>query len=61
MGGKCEVAEDVPCVWNQIYVQLDKQQTMHYMDDISPPKNWSVSTGSKPRKLEIKHLQMEKE
>jgi len=61
MGGYCEVADDVPCVWNQIYVQLDKQQMMNYMDDIRPPKNWSVSTGSSPRKLEIKHLQMEKE
>jgi len=55
------VSEDIPCVWNQIYVQLDKQQRMHYMDDIRPPKKWSVSTGSSPRKLEIKHLQMEKE
>jgi len=29
------------------------------MDDIRPPKKWSVSTGSTPRKLEIKYLQKE--
>ncbi|MDR4497969.1 MAG: methylenetetrahydrofolate reductase C-terminal domain-containing protein [Candidatus Scalindua sp.] len=57
MGGKCEVAQDIPCVWHQIYDQLDKQGRLDCMDEIKPPKRWSVSTGSAPRKLEIKHLQ----
>ncbi len=60
VGGKCEVSEDIPCVWNQIYDQLENQQIIHYMDDIRPPKKWSVSTGSSPRRFEIKHLQVEK-
>lgn len=57
MGGKCEVAPDIPCVWQQIYDQLDRQGRIDCMDEIKPPKRWSVSTGSSPRKLEIKHLQ----
>ena len=57
MGGKCEVAQDIPCVWQQIYDQLDRQGRIDCMDEIKPPKRWSVSTGSTPRKLEIKHLQ----
>ncbi|MCP5006032.1 MAG: hypothetical protein GY941_19150 [Planctomycetes bacterium] len=59
MGGKCEVADDIPCVWQQIYDQLDEQGRIDSMDEIHPPKRWSVSTGSHPRKLEYKHLQGE--
>ncbi len=56
MGGKCEVASDIPCVWQQIYDQLDQQGRIDSMDEVKPPKRWSVSTGSLPRKLEYKHL-----
>ena len=57
MGGNCEVSKDIPCVWQQIYDQLDKQELIEQMNEIRPPKNWSVSIGSSPRKLELKHLQ----
>lgn len=61
VGGKCEVSRDIPCVWQEIYEQLDKQGIINYMDEIRPPKRWSSSTGSFPRKLELKHLQVEEE
>ncbi len=61
VGGKCEVSKDIPCVWQEIYEQLDKQGIINYMDEIRPPKRWSTSTGSFPRKLELKHLQVEEE
>ncbi len=57
MGGNCEVSKDIPCVWQQIYDQLNEQELIDQMNEIRPPKNWSVSTGSSPRKLELKHLQ----
>jgi ferredoxin len=57
VGGTCEVSDDIPCVWQQIYDQLDSQGVVDDMDKIRPPKNWSVSTGSSPRRLELKHLQ----
>jgi ferredoxin len=59
VGGKCEVSEDIPCVWQEIYDQLDKQGINNFLDEIRPPKRWSLSTGSSPRKLELKHLQEE--
>lgn len=61
VGGKCEVSKDIPCVWQQIYEQLDKQGIIDQMNEIRPPKRWSLGTGSFPRKLELKHLQVEKE
>jgi len=60
-GGKCEVSQDTPCVWNQIYNQLNTQQLSAYMDTIVPPKDWSSGIENHPRKMILEHLVCEKE
>ena len=46
VGGNCEVSNDIPCVWHQIYDQLNEQDIINQMNEIKPPKRWSLSTGS---------------
>ena len=56
--GKCEVSQETPCVWNQIYDQLDTQQLLATMETIVPPKDWTTGMENHPRKMILEHLVM---
>jgi len=49
--GKCEVDKDKDCAWILIYNELKKQNKLHLLKEIKPPKDYSKST--KPRQLTI--------
>jgi ferredoxin len=49
--GKCEVNKDNDCAWILIYKELKKQNKLHLLKEIRPPKDHSKSL--KPRKLTI--------
>ena len=59
--GKCEVSQETPCVWNQIYDQLDTQQLLGTMETIVPPKDWTTGMENHPRKMILEHLVMKKQ
>lgn len=58
--GRCEVSQETPCVWNQIYDQLDTQQLLATMETIVPPKDWTTGAENHPRKMVLEHLVMAK-
>ncbi|MDN3510129.1 MAG: methylenetetrahydrofolate reductase C-terminal domain-containing protein [Candidatus Jettenia sp.] len=59
--GRCEVSQETPCVWNQIYDQLDAQQLLKTMETIVPPKDWTTGAENHPRKMVLEHLVMKKQ
>jgi len=49
-GGKCEVNPDLPCAWHLIIERLTKLGRLDKLEEIIPPKDWSVSlTGGPPK------------
>ena len=42
--GKCEISEDVDCVWYQIIEHLKENNKLDKLQKISEPKDWSKST-----------------
>ena len=54
--GECEIGNETPCVWQQIYDQLENQNNKDVIEPISPPKDWSTSTNNQPRKMILNHL-----
>jgi ferredoxin len=54
-GGRCEVDPDVPCVWQLIYDRLEKIGRLDKLEEIKPPKNWSVSLigGTPPKRKAV--------
>jgi ferredoxin len=50
-GGRCEISEDVDCVWQLIWDRLKALgQTERYLE-IMPAKDWRPGGGSGPRKI----------
>jgi len=49
VNGKCEVNENVDCVWILIYNRLKEKNQLEKMKKISEPKDWSKSTEMKWR------------
>ena len=47
-GGKCEVAADIPCVWQLIIDKLTKLGQLDKLEKLVTPKNWSVSLTAGP-------------
>jgi hypothetical protein len=41
--GKCEVDPNIPCAWHLICERLKKLGRLDKLEEIKPPKNWSVS------------------
>ncbi len=37
----CEVSDDIPCAWHEIYERLKRQGRMEHMLAIHPPMNWN--------------------
>jgi hypothetical protein len=49
--GKCEISPDVLCAWQEIYDRLAATGRLNELDEIEPPKDWSVSVLGGPRKI----------
>ena len=41
--GKCEINQDLDCVWDQIYRHLKKRGKLYLLEEIQKPKDWSKS------------------
>lgn len=46
--GSCEIDNDQPCAWFQIYERLSRQGRLDQIIELSPPNDWS---NQKPRKV----------
>ena len=40
---KCEINADIPCVWHLIVERLAELGRLQKLEEVKPPKNWSVS------------------
>ncbi len=55
--GKCEISQDVDCVWYLIVNRMKELGTLEKLMEIRPPRDWSPGTHGGPRRLVIEHLQ----
>jgi ferredoxin len=53
--GMCEVDEDKPCIWVQIYERLDKLDELDKYREIRPPKNYAAIKRPGVMRDEAKH------
>jgi ferredoxin len=51
-GESCEVSADIPCAWAKIVRRLGRQNKLHLLRRIRPPKDWRPAGGGGPRKRE---------
>ncbi len=51
--GKCEIDPEIECGWQLIIDQLEKQDKLHLLEEIIPPKDWSKSRDGGLRRLTI--------
>lgn len=56
--GKCEVREDMPCVWHLIVERLTKRGEVNRLMDIWGPKDWRASGGEGLRVREREDLKV---
>lgn len=54
--GECEIGNETPCVWQEIYDHLERQGRQNLIEPITPPKDWSTSANNQPRKMVLDHL-----
>lgn len=54
--GRCEIGNETPCVWQQIYDRLEAQGWQHLIEPVTPPKDWSTGINNQPRKMVLNHL-----
>lgn len=47
--GKCEISDDVPCAWAQIYERMSRLDMLERMQEITPPKDWRTARDGGPR------------
>jgi ferredoxin len=45
--GKCEINNDLECIWDTIFLQFKKKGQIDKLKEIKRPKNWSKSTEMK--------------
>jgi hypothetical protein len=50
-GGKCEISQDTPCAWEEIYRSLERLGRLDLLEEPIPPKDWLPSRSGGPRKL----------
>lgn len=43
--GKCEISPDIPCGWQLIYDRLEALGLLNTLEEIVPPKDWSLGLG----------------
>jgi len=44
ISGKCEIDNEIDCVWDIIYKRLKEKGQLHRLKEIKKPKDWSKST-----------------
>ena len=49
--GKCEVSDDIPCGWQQIYDRMEGLGLLDSLDEIAPPKDWNAGLGRGARSI----------
>jgi ferredoxin len=49
--GKCEISPDVDCGWALIVERMKKIGTLHRLEEIIPPRDWSTSHAGGPRRV----------
>ena len=49
--GKCEISPDVDCGWTLIVERMKKLGTLHRLEEIIAPRDWSTSHHGGPRKV----------
>lgn len=57
--GKCEISNDIPCVWHEIYERLEALNKSAALEEIFPPKDWSSGSDGKPRRRLVELVQTE--
>jgi ferredoxin len=57
--GECEIGNDVPCAWQQIYDRLKAIGQLHRMEEIIPVKKWGNESRDKgPRTIVREDLKL---
>lgn len=51
--GKCEIDGDTPCGWQLIIDRLTALGQLDQMEEILPPKDWSISQSGGPRRITV--------
>lgn len=59
--GRCEVAPEVPCAWQQIYDRLAILGQLHQLEKVQPPQDWSTSHSRGPRRIVREDLKLPQE
>lgn len=49
--GLCEISDDIPCGWQQIFDRLEALGSLDSLDEIAPPKNWNAGLGRGARSI----------
>ncbi|HXZ23779.1 MAG TPA: methylenetetrahydrofolate reductase C-terminal domain-containing protein [Methanomassiliicoccales archaeon] len=49
--GKCEIGNDTPCAWEEIYQSLKRLGRLDLIERNIPPKNWIPSRSGGPRRI----------
>ncbi len=49
--GKCEIGNDTPCAWEEIYQSLKRLGRLDLIEQNIPPKNWIPSRSGGPRRI----------
>lgn len=57
-GGKCEISNDVDCVWHLIVTRMMEQGRLEELTALKPYKNWSTSRDGGPRKIVREDLKL---
>lgn len=57
-GGKCEVSNEIDCVWHLIYDRMTALGQVDKMRKIFPIKDWSTSRDGGPRKITREDLKL---
>jgi hypothetical protein len=47
--GRCEIFNDTPCAWSLIYYRLKKQNKLHLLHNVRPPRDWQPAGAAGPR------------
>ena len=53
VNGKCEVSDEIPCIWQMIYDRLKAVGQLDRLDEIQPLQDWSRSSSGVPGHLEV--------
>lgn len=59
VGGKCEISQDVPCIWQMIYDRMKALGQLHKLSEIIPTREWSLNDAKGPRSFVREDLRLQ--